>query len=359
MKKLLALVLAGAMALSMVACGGGEEAEGGAEGEDKLSVKLIVTNLGDKSFNDSANEGLSKLRDEGKIDYKVEEYGQDQSKVEITIQEAAEDYDVVAFNNLGFGKGGQWLKDNAANYPDTTFIIFDEPVEKFDAPNVQALCYRANESDFLAGALAAKLSETGVISFVGGMEAPVIHDFLVGYIEGAKYVNEDIKVVVSYTQNYQDSAKGKELGNAAIAAGADVVHAVAGGAGNGALEAAMEKGHLGIGVDSDQYAVFKENKPDLANSIVTSSIKNVGASLYSLISSMLDGTYEREEQKWYGMAENCSGLAENENYEKLVSEDIRAEINDIKAKISSGEIKVDTAYGMSPEDLNALVESVK
>ncbi len=363
MKKLFALVLAGVMAFSLVACGGGEQDQGGADdkqGDDKLKVQLIVTNLGDKSFNDSANAGLLKAEKELGIEYKCVEFGMDYSKTEITMQEAAEDgYDIVISQNLGFGKATAWLKENAANYKDTTFIIYDEPVEVNEQENVQFLCYKANESDFLAGALAAKMSETGIISFVGGMEAPVVHDFLVGYIQGAQYVNPDIKVNVSYVQNYTDATKGKELGNAAITAGADFVHAVAGGAGNGALEAAMEKGKIGIGVDSDQYEFFKDSKPELANSIITSSIKNVGQSIYMVLEDMINGKYVWQPQIWFGMPEKCCGIAENENYQKLVSEDIRAEMDAIEEKLISGEISVKSAYGMSAEEINDLVESAK
>jgi basic membrane protein A len=359
MKKLLALVLAGVMALSMVACGGGEAEGTTDEGAELLKVNLIVQNLGDKSFNDSADSGMKRLVAEGKIDYTCTEYGNDNSKVVITMEEAAEDYDVVICNNLGFGMATDWLRDNAANYPETTFIIYDEPSVSLPDQNVQFLCYKANESDYVAGALAALVSETGVIGFVGGMESPVIHDFLVGYILGAQYVNPDIKVCVSYVGNYQDAAKAKDLGVQDINNGADVLHQVAGSAGNGYLEAAFEAGKYGLGVDADQYEAFKEAKPDLAKSIITSSLKDVGESLYVVVGSMVDGTYAWAEQIWFGMPEGCAGIAENENYLALVSAEDRATIDDIKAKMADGTIVVPTAYGMTADEINALVESAK
>ena len=350
MKKLLALVLAGVMAFSLVACGGGSE--GGEDaGEEKTSVMLICSNLGDKSFNDSADAGLKALKDEGLIDYKVLEYGTDNSKVEITLEEVAPEYDICIFNNLGYGIAAAWLRENAASYPDTMFIVYDEPMDLVNEPNVQMTAYKANESDFLAGALAALVSETGVIGFIGGMETPIIHDFLVGYVEGAKYVNPDVKVNVSYIGNYTDAAKAKDLGKTAIAAGADVLHQVAGSAGNGYLEAAMEAGKWGIGVDSDQYEVFKTEKPDLANSIITSSLKNVGLSLATIVREVVDGTYEWSECRWFGMPEGCAGIAENENYLKNVSAEDQATMEDIKAKLASGEIVVSTAFGMDAETL--------
>ena len=353
MKKLLALVLAGVMAFSLVACGGGSEGgEGEAAGDEKLNVILVCSQLGDKSFNDSADAGLKELANEGLINYKALEFGNDNSKVNITLEEVAPEYDVVICNNLGYGMATAWLRENAETYADTMFLIYDEPTDLVEnMPNVQMIGYKANESDFLAGALAALISETGVIGFVGGMESPVIHDFLVGYVEGARYVNPDIKVNVAYIGSYTDAAKGKDLGKTAIDAGADVLHQVAGSAGNGYLEAAMEAGKWGIGVDSDQYEVFKTEKPDLANSIVTSSLKNVGLSLQVLLREMIDGTYEWSQIRWFGIPEGCAGIAENENYLAKVSEEDRATLNDIKEKVASGEIKVSTAYGMDAETL--------
>ncbi len=361
MKKLLALVLAGVMAFSMVACGGGSDVDGGDEGNDLLKVNFICTNLGDKSFNDSAHYGLKAFGDEGKIAYKVTEYGQDNAKVNITLEEAAEEgYDVIMMNNLGYGMAAAWARENAANYPETTFVIFDEPVDMVEGvDNVQMVAYKANEADFLAGAVAAKLSKTGVIGFIGGMETPVIHDFLVGYIKGAQYVNPEVKVNVSYIGNYQDVAKAKDLGKTALNAGADVLHAVAGSGGNGYLEAAMEAGVYGIGVDSDQYEVFKTDKPDLAACIVTSSLKEVGKSLVDICQQMIDGTYTHTDLMWYGMEGAYCGVADNENYQKLVSEDIRAEIEAIAEKMGNGEITVPTAYGMPADELNAIVNSAK
>ncbi|MBQ3588248.1 MAG: BMP family ABC transporter substrate-binding protein [Oscillospiraceae bacterium] len=352
MKKLLALVLAGVMAFSLVACGGGETGGEATDGEEKLDVILVCSQLGDKSFNDSADAGLKELAAEGLINYKALEFGNDNSKVNITLEEVAPEYDIVICNNLGYGMATAWLRENAATYADTMFFIYDEPVDMvLDTPNVQMIGYKANESDFLAGALAAMISETGVIGFVGGMESPVIHDFLVGYVEGARYVNPEIEVNVSYIGSYTDAAKGKDLGKTAIDAGADVLHQVAGSAGNGYLEAAMEAGKYGIGVDSDQYEVFKTEKPDLANSIVTSSLKNVGLSLQVLIREVIDGTYEWSQIRWFGIPEGCAGIAENENYLKLVSAEDQAELQAIKEKVANGEITVSTAYGMDAETL--------
>ncbi|MEG1782468.1 MAG: BMP family ABC transporter substrate-binding protein, partial [Oscillospiraceae bacterium] len=145
----------------------------------------------------------------------------------------------------------------------------------------------------------------------------------------------------------------------AINAGADVIHAVAGSAGNGALEAAQSKKLLGIGVDSDQYELFKTDKPELAASIVTSSLKNVGQSLYMTIDAIQKGTFVGGSRTWFGMPEGCAGIAENENYKKLVDADTQAYIEDVKAKMAAGEIKVDSFFDMKDEDYKALKASVE
>ncbi len=361
MKKLLALMLSAVMVLSLVACSSDEgTAEGEGEGEELLSVYLVTSNLGDKSFNDSAHAGLTLAAEELAITYDYIEYGDDHSKVESTLMEAVESgYDVIVMNNLGFGIGGDWVLANAEMYPETTFLIYDESVIEFPMENVQALGFRANESDFLAGALAASISETGVISFMGGYSDPVINDFLVGYIQGALYVDPEIQIEISYSETYIDSPKGKELGNTAIAAGADVLHGVAGRTGNGTLEAAYEAGVWGIGVDSDQYELFKESNPELAASIVTSAMKDIGSVLYSQLEEILAGEYMGGATDWYGLAEGATGIAKNENYLAVVPAEVQAEIDAIEAMIASGEIVVESFYGMDEarfEELKAEVD---
>lgn len=353
MKKLFALILAGAMAISMVACSSkGSDNSGDTDSEGKLKVQLIVSNLGDKSFNDSADASLKEMQSEGLIDYTVVEFGNDNSKAEPTMQEAAEEgYDIVCFNNLGFGIATEWLSAHAAEYPNTTFFVYDEPSQVVDADNVYLLAYRANESDYLAGIVAAMESKTGVLGFVGGQQTLVIRDFLVGFVEGARSVNPDIQVKVSYVGVYNDPIKGKDIGNDLILnQKADVIHAVAGSSGNGALEAAADNSVLSIGVDSDQYATMKGEQPTTAACIITSSLKEVGKSLRTMIEKKIDGTLEHTgDREWFG-GEYC-GIAENENYEALTTEEIRAAVDKAKAGLADGSIVVPSAYDMTEEQL--------
>ena len=133
-----------------------------------------------------------------------------------------------------------------------------------DLSNVLSVLFDSNQSGFLAGAAAAYYTESEngnadkVIGFVGGTESSTVNNFLVGYAEGAKYVDPEIKVLTAYVGDFLDTAKAKDLANAQMSEGADVVFQVAGAAGNGVIEAASEKeGTVAIGVDSDQYAALE------------------------------------------------------------------------------------------------------
>ncbi len=370
MKKLLALLLSGCLALSLVACGGGDsesQSDAGADGDGALKVLLVASQLGDKSFNDSANEGLEKAAADYGIDYSFREIGSEAEKVAPSLTDFSEEgYDIMVFNNLGFGSAAAWLESNAANYPDTLYLVYDEVDpdnvttvdDDLDVKNVQYLKYRASQSDFIAGYLAAKLSESGSIGFVGGQEAPVIYDFLAGYVQGAQYANPNVKINVSYVGGYTDAAKGKDLGLTQIRGGADVIHAVAGSAGNGAIEAASEQGVLAIGVDSDQYTVFKEEGNPLADVVVTSSLKNVGESLYTVIGEVVDGTFEKTAERWFGAEEGCTGIAKTEKYDELVSEELRTEVEGIEAGLADGSIECKSYFDMSEDEWNDLLSTL-
>jgi len=134
----------------------------------------------------------------------------------------------------------------------------------------------------LAGAVAAMMTtrtelpgmnEEKVIGWVGGMDIPVLHDFFVGYEQGAKYIDPDIKILQSFAGTFTDPVKGKELTLAQYSQGADIVMNVASDTGNGVLEAAKVAGKYAIGVDLDQDAIYPGH-------IITSMLKRVDMGVY-------------------------------------------------------------------------------
>src|SRR5699024_1561170 len=155
---------------------------------------------------------------------------------------------------------------------------FDSEVDpSLGLDNVYSIVYKANEAALLGGYVAAKASEENVIGFLGGMDQPVINDFLLGYIQGATLADENTKVATTYVGSYTDSSKGIELSVALFYEGADVFFNVAGGSGVGLIEAAVEQNNQVFGVDSDQALMYKElGNVTFADVIPTSVLKNVG-----------------------------------------------------------------------------------
>lgn len=367
MKKILAGLLAMSMCLGLAACtatGGTTESKTTsteASTKDKVKVALMISSLGDFSFNDSANEGMLRLEKEfgDQVETKVIEYSYDKSKEEPAFIEAAEsDYDIIIVSS----SLKTYLEEYSAEYADKKFIIFDDEMDysKGEYKNVHSITYNANEASFLGGYLAAKLSDTGVVGFLGGMDIPVISDFLVGFIQGAKLANENIKVATSYVGSWGDSAKGKEQSLAMYNQKATLIFGVAGGSGSGAIEVGQEKGIKILGVDSDQALVYEnQGKAELAKVIVSSVLKNVGDSLHRAVSLHLKGELAYGSTEVLGLSENGVGLADNKYYQEQVSEELRAEIKQLAERVSKGEIKVDSAYGMTPEQINEIRNAVK
>jgi len=372
LKKFLGLVLVFSVLSMVILAGCSKPAEpdnkSGDTGEEKVKVVLLVNGtLGDKSFFDSANAGMEIIKNELGCETKVIEMGTDPSKWEPTLVDVSgQDWDLII---CGTWQMTENLEKVAPQFPDKKYIIFDTTVDysKYKLDNVYSILYSQNEGSYLAGALAAmvttsdlpKANEEKIIGFLGGMNIPVINDFLVGYIEGAESIEPDIKVAISYVEDFSNPAKGKEMALAQYEMGADIGFNVAGGSGLGQLDAAKEKGRYAIGVDSDQAMLFKDSDPEKADLILTSMLKRVDNSLVRAVKLYLDGKLTFGKAETLGLKEEAVGLAENEFFTKNVPEEMRAKLEDIRAKIQSGEIKVSTAFGMDEETLKALKDSVR
>ncbi|WMM24572.1 BMP family ABC transporter substrate-binding protein [Tissierella sp. MB52-C2] len=333
-----------------------------ASGEKLKVVLLIPGTLGDKSFFDSANAGLELVRKELGAETKVIEMGTDSTKWEPTFIDVSEgDWDIIISGN----DTTELMNTLAVEYPEKRYINFDTFIEE-TVDNVYSMFYSTNEVSYLAGALAGLVTKSdieiankeNVIGFLGGMDIPGINDFLVGYIEGAKSVNPDIKVIVSYAGDFGDPAKGKELGLVQYNSGADISFNVAGGTGLGLIDAATEKNGYAIGVDSDQAMLFKDSDPEKAAHIASSAVKRIDQAIFDAVKKHIEGTLEYGTHNSMGVAEGAVGLAKNEYYDKL-PQDIKDKIIEIEQEIANGEIKVGTAFGVSTDKINELRESVR
>lgn len=371
MKKFISVILASVMVVAMATgCSSSdkpaEDAEKGEETKVYNVCNLVNGNLGDKSFFDSAQSGLQKLQDDGRITSTTIEMGattEDQAKWQSYLEEvsASGEYDIIV---CGTYQMPDYLKNVAEAYPDQKYIIYDDTT--YTLPNVLNLSYKQNDLGYLVGVFAGsvtsdtsidKINEDAVIGFVGGVDSPVINDFLYGYILGAQSVNADVKVDTRYVNNYIDPAKGKELAESMINDNkCDVVWGVAGNAGNGAAEAAQETGKAYfIGVDSDQELTFSD---ELAAITLTSGLKNVGQSLVWVFDELDAGNEHWGEHVTLGINEGGVGIVTDKNFATMPQE-VQDAVNKAIEDISAGKVEIPTAIGNEAGDVEALRESVK
>ncbi len=221
------------------------------------------------------------------------------------------------------------LVEVSADYPHINFAIVDDVV---DNPNVTSLVFEEHEGSFLVGVLAGLMSETNKVGFVGGMEVPLIRKFEVGFVEGAKYANPNVEVLVNYAGSFGDPGRGRELAVSQNERGADIVYHAAGGTGSGVIDAAVANGFYAIGVDSDQDYMA----PGI---VLTSMVKRVDTAVFEVIKSVVDGTLEAGVRS-FGIEDGGVGTSEFTYTKDLIPEAVFDAIEDARDKIISGEIVV-------------------
>ncbi|NLP22022.1 MAG: BMP family ABC transporter substrate-binding protein [Erysipelotrichaceae bacterium] len=375
MKKILKLIFALILSVSLVACGGGGSNEATTDTTDETSedvynvVYLVNGNLGDKSFFDSAQSGLTELESQGRITLKTIELGasdSDKPKWESVMYEVSDsgEYDFVV---LGTFEMADYLKNVATDYPEQKYIIFDDDSYVGENENVLNITYKQNELGYIIGVLAGSITtdtsvehinEEPVIGFIGGIDCPPINDFLIGYIEGAQSVNPDIKVDTRYTNDYVDTANAKEFALSMMNdKKVDVIWGVAGNAGNGAAEAILETDNAWfIGVDSDQEATFQE---ELAAITLTSGLKNIGNSLVWVFDELDAGNEYWGTHVILSLADGGVGIVTDKNYDAIVSDEIKATVEEAIKSVQDGTVKVSTALGPDAIDVPAIRDSIR
>jgi len=226
----------------------------------------------------------------------------------------------------------------AQEFPDVKFACVDYTVKEGQTlpPNLVALEFKEHEGSFLVGALAALLTKTGKVGFVGGMEIPLIKKFEAGYRAGAKAANPKVEVLVKYAGTtgsaFKDPTKGKELGLAEYNQGADIIFHASGSTGLGVFEAAREKGKLAIGVDADQYA-------EAPGFILTSMVKHVETSVFDSIQELKEGRWQGGIRE-FGLKEDGVGWVYDDRNKALIPDGVKAKVDSLKAEIVAGRIVV-------------------
>ena len=385
MKKLVTLLTAVMMSASLAACGGSTSAtpapteapkteataEATAEAKtettekkgDALKIAYIVAHLGDKSFADSGEGGMKKLREEG-YEAKTFEVGDDASKYEDQINDTIDQgYNLIYASSTYFDACDALAKE----YPDVKFVIFDDnkaPEELRD--NEAVIFYAQNEGSYLVGMLAAAMSTSGTVAVNVGMDNPVIADFVTGYVNGVLDYNaansKSVKVVKAAVGSWSDPATMKTIClDQARNNSADVFYQVAGRSGDGLFEACVESGSWAIGVDSDQYQAYKDSEnPEKADVILTSMLKEVGNSLVSMTHSIENGEDVWKKTTTLGLAQDSVGYVDNAYFQEKVPAEVRDAMAKAAEDVKSGKLSVKSYFDFASEDeFNAYLESAK
>ena len=294
----------------------------------------IIYDLGgkfDKSFNEAAFNGAEKWAKETGGTYKELEM-QNEAQREQALRSLAEE-GANPIVTTGFGMSDP-IAAVAADFPDTKFVTIDGWVDPAAHPNVLTIGFSEHEGSYLVGMMAAMASKTGTVSFIGGMDIPLIRNFACGYAQGAKAVKPDVTFISSMTGTtpaaWNDPVKGAELAKAQKAQGSDVIFAAAGGTGVGVLQAAADEGILSVGVDSNQNYLFP-------GKVLTSMLKRVDVAVYNSMKAgdALDTTTQTLDLKADGV-----GYAMDDNNAALVTPEMKAAVDAAADKIKSGELVV-------------------
>ncbi|MBV1707258.1 MAG: BMP family ABC transporter substrate-binding protein [Hyphomicrobiales bacterium] len=293
----------------------------------------IIYDLGgksDKSFNEGAYHGALKFQKDTGVAFRDFEIQNDAQREQAMRKFAQDGYSPIIA--IGFSQASALAKV-APDFPKTEFAIVDSVVK---APNVESIVFKEQEGSFLVGILAALASKTGKVGFVGGMDIPLIRKFECGYAQGVKYAApKDVvlqNMIGTTGAAWNDPVKGGELAKAQIAEGADVIYHAAGGSGVGVLRAAADAGKLGIGVDSDQDALFP-------GKVLTSMLKRVDTAVYKTFSDANAG-------KWkpgvvvLGLKEGGIGWAQDDSNKALITPAMIKAVNGATAAIIGGGIQV-------------------
>lgn len=323
------------LSMTMLAACGNNSSSDSNKG-DKKDFKLgMVTDLGsvnDKSFNQSAWEGLQRLEKDKGYEVKYLEPKADSEVEPSLLQFVNSKTDLTWASSATLADAVTTI---AANNPDAKLGIIDADVEGIE--NIVSVSFKENEGAFLAGVVAASMTETDKVGFVGGMEIPVIQRFHAGFEAGVKAVNPDATVVVNYVGVFNRVDMGKSAASTMYNDGVDIIFHAAGGTGNGVFNEAQERFGNGekvwvIGVDKDQSLEFGD---DIT---LTSMMKNVDNAVYEISEKTAEGKFPGGEVVRIGLAEDGVGLATTS--EKNVPKDVLDLVEDYKTKIISGEITV-------------------
>jgi len=300
----------------------------------RVGLVFDVGGRGDKSFNDSAYEGLMRAQRElgAEVSF-LEPVGSEDREAALRLF-AAQGEDLVLAVGFIFTSDVDAV---ARAYPDTHFACVDYagPPDRMP-PNVLGLSFREEEGSFLVGAVAGLLSHTKHVGFIGGMTIPLIRKFEAGYDAGVHAACPECTVHSAYAGStpdaFKDPARGRSLAAFEIAAGADVLFHASGATGHGVFEGARAAGALAIGVDSDEH-------DDLPGTVVTSMVKRVDVAVFQAIKDASQGQFHHG-MLVFGLAEEGIDYVHDGPHAEGLPREVKEKVADLRAEVVAGKRRV-------------------
>jgi len=293
----------------------------------------VVFDMGgkfDKSFNEGVNNGVERFKAETKLSVAEFEVTNETQFEQAHRRFAQRGQDPIL--GVGFTQANA-VEKVAKEFPKVRFTVIDGVVK---LPNVQSVLFKEHEGSFLVGVAAAIASKSGKVGFVGGMDIPLIRRFACGYEQGVKYANPKAELLQNMTGTtpaaWNDPGRGAELAKGQFERGADVIYAAAGATGIGVYQAAKDRGKLAIGVDSNQNHLHP-------GTMLTSMVKRVDMVAYDTFKLAMGGTWTPD-MTVLGLKEGGVDWALDQNNASLVTPEMKAKVEQAKADIISGKIKV-------------------
>jgi basic membrane protein A and related proteins len=348
----LSMVLAAGTILG--ACGNnGNDTEDVAPAKDGQADKFtaaMVTDVGgvdDKSFNQSAWEGLEAFGADNGLEKGTEGYDYLQSKSDADYKT---NLNTAVRNNfdLIYGIGYKLqpaIEEVAKQRKDNNFVIVDSVIEGMD--NVASVTFKEHEGSFLVGVVAGLTTKTNKVGFIGGTDSDLINKFAAGFEAGVKAVNPDAEIDIQFAGAFDKAEKGQSMAASMYQAGNDIIYHAAGGTGNGVFTEAKNRKQQNpdqelwvIGVDRDQAAegAVTVNGEEM-NVTLTSMVKRVDTAVIDVAERAMDGEFPGGEILAYGLEDDGVGIAPTQDN---LSEDVIAKVEEWKEKIVNGEVEVPT-----------------
>jgi basic membrane protein A len=357
----------------LIAAGCGKKADSAAGSKaapaDAFKVVYLANgNLGDKGFYDSAASGVRRITSELGCETNIIEMGRNETSYEgYFLDESEKNWDLII---SGTWSVSELTHEIAAKFPDKNYLFFDGEVDfsKVPSGNIMGVTYKSNETGFMAGCLAARVLVSGapkvepgrkILGFVGSMDVPDINDFLVGYMEGIRYIDPEIKLLTSYVGSFEDVSKCLEMTTQLYNQGAQIVYAPTSQSMLGAVTASSNKDKYLIACDTDIWEIMKDTDANIVRNVLSSSLKNIGDSLLVALRDYRNGAKKMGENYVMGIETGAVGLADNDNYRTVVSAEVRDEMTRIAGRVAAGEVKVGTSFGMETSEVVNLRNAMK